>query len=118
MENETIPADMAYEHLLDKPRVYADLNGSHRDADSYVLFLNSVKTEVDFRKFAIQPREGLVVDFWTEDGDDEGRPDPLLFTAMLHHDLKTERWYAVAEWDGFRHASEAPETKVAERAVA
>lgn len=92
--------------LLDKPRVYADLNGGWRDGDNYVLWLNSSATERDLRYFGHALTPGLVLDFWTDDGDDEGNLDPLLFQGKVGFDEEKQNWYAVASWNDFHNASE------------
>ena len=91
--------------LLDKPRVYADLNGGWREGDNYVLWLNSSATESDLLYLGYSLASGLVVDFWTDDGDDEGNLDPLLFRGKVDYDEEKQKWFAVTPWDSFQHAS-------------
>ncbi|MDQ2798731.1 MAG: hypothetical protein M3Y13_03700, partial [Armatimonadota bacterium] len=64
------------QHLLDKPRVYADLNGGGKIGDNYIVPLNSRATEADLRLLGHALSPGQMVNFWTDDGDDEGNPDP------------------------------------------
>jgi len=93
-------------YLLDKPRVYADLNAGWKVGDQYIVPLNSLATQEDMRQLGQSPIPGLTVDFWTDDGDDEGHPDPLLFQGMIQFDEGTQNWVAVTAWNDFRHASE------------
>ena len=97
--------------LLDKPRVYADLNGGWKDGDKYNLWLNSTATESDLRCLGYSLVPGLVVDFWTDDTDDEGNLDPLLFQGEVEFDEDKRKWYAVTSWNGFYAASEIKQTQ-------
>jgi len=110
MENLT-SIETDFYPLLDKPRVYADLNGGWRDGDNYVLWLNSSATERDLRHFGRALTPGLVLDFWTDDGDDEGNLDPLLFQGEVGFDEEKQNWYAVAPWNDFHNASELKEAE-------
>ena len=95
--------------LLNKPRVYADLNGGWRDGDNYILWLNSSATESDLQYLGYTLTPGLVLDFWTDDGDDEGNLDPLLFQGKTGFDEEKQTWYAIASWNDFHNASELKE---------
>ena len=104
---ETLTSDqLNWQKLLDKPRVYADLNGGWRVGDEYIVPLNSRATEKDLQSLGHVLTPGLSVDFWTDDGDDEGNLDPLLFQGKVQFDEDTQKWVAVADWDGFHNASE------------
>jgi hypothetical protein len=99
-------AEPDWQKLLDKPRVYADLNGGWRHGNDYTFFLNSRATETDLRQSGLSLRLGLAVDFWTDDGDEDGSPDPLLFQGVIQYHEDTQQWVAVTGWNDFRHASE------------
>ncbi len=99
-----------WQRLLDKPRIYADLNGGYREGEFYIVRLNSSATQDDLQKQGVLIREGSEIAFWTDDGDDKGNPDPLLFTGKLHRDEDSHQWVAVTEWAGFRSASELRHT--------
>lgn len=94
------------QHLMDKPRVYVDLNAGWPSGESYVVPIKSRATEDDLRQLGHSLTSGLVVDFWTDDGDGAGNPDPLLFQGRLEFDEDVQKWVAVADLDGFHHASE------------
>ena len=96
--------------LLDKPRIYADLNGGYRDGELYIVRLDSHATQSDLQKRGVPVREGAEIEFWTDDGDSDGNPDPLLFTGTLHLDENIRQWVAVTKWAGFRSASELRHT--------
>ena len=91
---------------LDKPRVYADLNGGWRQGDHYTLTLDSSATERDLQRLGLTLVSGLTVDFWSDDGDDEGNPDPLLFQGVVEFDQARQKWVAVTRWHDFKHASD------------
>ncbi len=73
--------------------------------DDYIIPLNSHATESDLRQLGHSLTPGLVMDFWTDDGDDEGSPDPLLFRGVIRFDEDSQNWVAVTGWNGFRNAS-------------
>ena len=100
--------------LLDKPRIYADLNGGGRIGDKYIVPLNSSATMEDLHLLGYTLSPGLTMDFWTDDGDDDGNLDPLLFQGVIYFDNDTQHWVAVAQWDEFHHASEIDKTGVQE----
>ena len=100
--------------LLDKPRIYADLNGGWRVGDEYIVPLNSSATTGDLRLLDYTLSPGLTVDFWTDDGDDEGNLDPLLFQGVIQFDDDAQHWVAVADWNEFHHASETNKPDVQE----
>ena len=91
---------------LDKPRVYADLNGGWKKEDKFIVPLNSRATDTDLHLLGHTLTPGLEVDFWTDDADDEDNLDPLLFEGVIQFDEDTQKWVAVADWNGFRNASE------------
>ena len=97
-----------YQHLLDKPRVYADLNVGWRVGDNYIISLSSHATESDLRQLGHPLTPGLVVNFWTDDGDDAGNPDPLLFQGTIQFDEDTQNWVARVVWNDFHNASDYP----------
>lgn len=110
---------MSCQHLLDKPRVYADLNAGWKKGAEYIVPLNSRATESDLRQLGYFPLSpDLALDFWADDGDDEGRPDPLLFRGVTRFDEDTQGWVAVTGWNDFRHASEMKAAQAQEPALA
>lgn len=105
----TRPTPVDWERLLDRPRVYVDLNGGGRVGDTYIAPLDSRATAADLRQYGVTPQEGLRLHFWTDDGDEEGNPDPLLFTGSLHFSEEEGVWLAHMDWADFQHASEVRE---------
>lgn len=109
--------EWSMQHLLDKPRVYTDLNAGWQIDENYVVPLDSLATDRDFEALGLTLSPGLVVDFWTDDGDDAGNPDPLLFRGVIQFDERRQKWIAVTKWNGFQHASELKNTHALEPAL-
>lgn len=103
---QTRSASVDWEHLLDRPRVYVDLNGGGHVGNTYITSLDSRATTTDLQKHHITLEEGKSLDFWTDDGDDEGNPDPLLFAGSVHWLEDESQWVAHIGGNGFKHASE------------
>lgn len=119
MENtypHTAPVD--WEQLLDRPRVYVDLNGGGRVGDTFIVPLNCRGTANDLQKRHLMLHEGLWLDFWMDDGDEEGNPDPLLFAGSVHWLEDEGQWVARIDWNGFQNASEVRKSDTLEKAVA
>ena len=99
-------SQLSCQDLVDKPRVYADLNAGWKAGDNYIVPLNSHATQSDLRQLGYSLTPGLAIDFWTDDGDDAGNLDPLLFQCIIQFDEDSQHWIAVAVWNDFSHASE------------
>jgi hypothetical protein len=110
-------AEWGLEQILDKPRVYTDLNAGWRMDENYVVPLDSPATDRDLKTLGLTFTPGLVVDFWTDDGDDAGNPDPLLFQGVIQFDESLQKWIAVTKWEDFLHASELKNAQVRELAL-
>lgn len=106
------------QHLLDKPRAYVDLNAGWPTESHYVFPINSRATETDLRALGFSLTPGVVADFWTDDRDGEGNPDPLLFQGVIEFNEDVQKWVGVADLNGFRNASELKNAGVQEPALA
>jgi hypothetical protein len=85
------------------PRVYADFQNLD---DANRLRLNSQGTAADLAHLGIQLNEGLELTFYTDDADDDGRPDPLLVDGVVRHSDSEDCWVAEVNWAALRHESE------------
>jgi hypothetical protein len=85
------------------PRVYADFQ--NLDDDSR-LRLTCAGTLQDLERQAIRLQEGLALTFYTDDADDEGKPDELRAEGVVHYDPAQQCWVATIDWAALRHASE------------
>ncbi len=85
------------------PRVYADFQNLD---DSNRLRLTCAGTQADLKRQGIELREGLVLDLYTDDADDEGRPDELQAEGVVQYNGDERCWVAAIDWSALRHASE------------
>ena len=88
------------------PRVYADLNKWEQVDGQFRVLLTTRGTQQDLQKYNILLQDGRVLDFWMDDGDAEGNPDPLYFQGELRYDTNAQRWVAVVNRRDIRNASE------------
>jgi hypothetical protein len=84
------------------PRVYADFQNLD---DENRLRLTCAGTLRDLERHGIELREGIVLTLYTDDANDEGRPDELLAEGVVHYDTTEECWVAAIDWQAARHAS-------------
>jgi hypothetical protein len=68
--------------------------------------LSRAGTHKDLESAGIQLREGLELLFYSEDADDQGRPDDLLVEGVVHYDEAARCWVAAVDWNALRHASD------------
>jgi len=87
------------------PRVYADLQNLD---DENRLRLTCAGTRRDLERQGIELREGMTLKLYTDDANDEGRPDELLADGVVHYNEAEKCWVAAIDWDALRHASEGP----------
>jgi hypothetical protein len=98
---------------MDAPRIYADFQNLD---DSNRLRLDCVGTLDDLKRFGIELREGLLLGFYTDDADDQGRPDELRAEGKVHFNKDEHCWVAEVDWGALHHASQEPEVpKVGQR---
>ncbi|GIH05391.1 hypothetical protein Rhe02_34580 [Rhizocola hellebori] len=85
------------------PRIYAD---PLKTDDDGRLLLVTRGTRNDLQKYGIVLSDGLEVDFYTDDADDAGVRDDLLFSGVVHFDGELCAWVADIDWSRCRHASD------------
>src|SRR2546422_2402567 len=85
------------------PKVYADFQNLD---DSNRLRLTCAGTREDLSRQAIELRDGLVLTFYTDDADDQGRPDELRVEGVVHYDQQEQCWIGVVDWSALRHGSD------------
>lgn len=85
------------------PRIYADFQNL---GDNNRLRLTCVGTTQDLRRHGLGLQEGQVLTFYTDDADEQGRPDELRVEGVVHYDGAEQCWVAAVDWRGLRHASE------------
>lgn len=69
-------------------------------------YLDRVGTIEDLAHSGVTLHEGLVLTFYDYDATDKSDDDKLLFEGTLHYDAATKQWYALLDWNSFRHESD------------
>lgn len=54
----------------------------------------------------IVPVPGMRLDFYSDDGNNKGERDYLLFAGVIDRFPETDRWYAIIDGDRFWHESD------------
>jgi hypothetical protein len=85
------------------PRIYADFQ---KLDDDNRLKLTCRGTLEDLQRQGVELSEGLNLTFYTDDGDDQGRPDELRVDGVVQFNEAERCWVAAVDWDRLRHASE------------
>jgi len=85
------------------PKIYADFQNLD---DSNRLRLTCAGTLQDLQRQGIQLQEGQVLTFYSDDADDQGRPDELRVEGLVHYNKDERCWVATIDWAAIRHASE------------
>jgi hypothetical protein len=88
---------------MGSPRVYAD---PQKTDDDGRLLLVCTGTHEDLTRYEISLREGLSLNFWADDEDEDGNADPLVFTGTVQYNPAESSWVAEIDGDGFRHLSD------------
>jgi len=69
--------------------------------------LNTAGTLEDLARQGVQLCEGLVLDLYSDDGDDNGGLDELVVQGRVELDGQ-QAWVAVIDWAAVKHASDNP----------
>lgn len=88
---------------MSSPKLYADFQNLD---DFNRLRLTCAGTLQDLERQGIHLREGLVVALFTDDADDQGRPDELSTEGVVHYNEEEQCWVAEIDWNALRHASD------------
>jgi hypothetical protein len=83
-------------------RIYADF---HNLDDLNRLRLTCAGTREDLERLGIELREGLILTFYMDDTDGQGRPDELRVEGVVHFDADHLSWIADVNWSKVRHES-------------
>jgi hypothetical protein len=60
----------------------------------------------DLKAEKIVPVPGMRLDFYSDDGNDKGERDYLLFAGTINQFPETRLWYAIIDGDRFWHESD------------
>ena len=88
---------------MNSPRIYADFQNLD---DFNRLRLTCAGTLQELEHQGIELQEGLVLTFYTDDEDAQGRPDELRAEGVVHYDEDGQCWVATIDWAAVRHASD------------
>ena len=88
---------------MDTVRVYAD---PQKTDDLGRLILTCRGTQQDLQRFGLTLTDGLFLNFWRDDADEQANPDPLHFEGVVHYDHAAGRWIAEIDWSHVHNASE------------
>jgi hypothetical protein len=59
----------------------------------------------DLEEEKITPVEGMILSFYSDDADESGKEDNLIFEGVIHFDKQSGRWSAVIDDKSYRHES-------------
>ncbi len=93
--------------MMSMLRVYADFQNLDR---ANRLRLTCAGTLRDLERSGLRLSEGMCLTFYTDDADDEGRPDELRVDGVVHFDESEQCWVATVDWKHLRHASHESST--------
>lgn len=87
------------------PRIWVDFM---KTDDSRRIALTTFGTRQDLTKYGIALREGMVLHVYSDDVDENGRPDNLLAEGVVHFDAVRKRWVLAIDWNRLVHESDSP----------
>jgi hypothetical protein len=86
-----------------RDRIYADLQKTDEERR---VKLSTVGTRRDLLEQGIELREGSTLHLYSDDLDELGRRDDLVFDGVAHFDEDGQIWTAIVDWDSVPHDSE------------
>jgi hypothetical protein len=89
--------------------IYVDLNKFGFGAVS----LSTIGTRRDLERFGVTLEEGRALTFYMDNADENGNPDNLIFSGIVHFDEINQHWVAEIDWDRIKNESAlTPEEKI------
>ncbi len=93
---------------LDKPRIRVDFN---EIVEPDLVLLSAESSNADSNGNTVEIFEGLQVDLYQEDSDENGNPDYLVATGLVERNSAGDwsshvRWCCRIDKDGIRHLSQ------------
>lgn len=83
--------------------IYADIN--KYDAETR-LILTCYGSQKDLDEQGIVLYQGLELLFYSDDQDETGQDDELIFKGVVEHDDENDRWTARINWDEIKNRSQ------------
>jgi hypothetical protein len=71
------------------------------------ILLTTLGTLEDLRKQRVELHEGMQLNVYTDDADDQGSADNLLAEGTVHYDQEARCWVLELNEDSIRHESDA-----------
>jgi hypothetical protein len=71
------------------------------------VLLATIGTKRDLEARSIKLEEGMRLRFYSDDVDERGDRDDLVFEGTVHLDGESGVWVAEIEWEAIQHESEA-----------
>lgn len=68
--------------------------------------MTTVGTQKDLTRQGIELQEGMVLHLYSDDANERGERDDLVFDGVAHFDEESGIWTAIVDWGAIRHASE------------
>ena len=69
-------------------------------------YLTSIGTVRDLQQAGVSCEKACGCIFYDIDGSEIRDDDNLLFEGTVHFDAELDEWYAMIDWDSFRHESD------------
>lgn len=84
-------------------RIYVD---PHKTDGHGRVLLTALGTKADLDRHGMQLEHGMRLDFYTDDADDSGARDDLLFSGVVHYNEELKAWVATIDWGQLQDASD------------
>jgi hypothetical protein len=84
-------------------RVFVDFHNA--DAKGR-LRLNCIGTTRDLARQQVSLHEGLILNLYSDDADERGRPDDLEVSGVVEYSRDEGCWVARIDWSAIRHTSD------------
>jgi hypothetical protein len=104
--SNTVTRPMGQSFNMASVRISADFQNA--DALGRIR-LNCVGTARDLAAQGVELREGMAISLYTDDADDEGRPNDLVVVGTATYANEERCWVAVVDWTAVRQASQVGE---------
>lgn len=89
--------------MLNPVRIYVDFQ---KVDDEGRLLLSCAGTLRDLARHGVELRDGLTLTFYSDDADDEGKPDDLIVEGSVQYDEEARCWTATIDWQAIKHTSD------------
>ncbi len=89
--------------------IIVDMNRSGKSSEGTVyVYLTTRGTTISLERQHIRLRDGMILNFYSDDGDGYGNRDDLVFQGKVHYS-EAQGWYAQVPWNAIKNLSEIAE---------